>query len=79
MGQIREFLRSVSVDFDLMKLILNSPRFVPIGANNPDIPEGQPVSVSLCCSQALEKITPNCTDLRFASKVGQIGAKYTSM
>ena len=38
MGQIYDFLRSVSVHFgsasqNVLKLILKSPRFVPFGAN----------------------------------------------
>ena len=38
MGQILEFLRSVSLHFgsvsqNILKLILKSPRFVPFGAN----------------------------------------------
>ena len=51
MGQIWDFLRSVSVHFgagrqNVLKLILKSPRLVPFGANliqigdNPDIPIG---------------------------------------
>ena len=52
MGQIWDFLRSVSVHFgspsqNVLKLILKSHRFVPFGTNltqfgfNPDIPMAQ--------------------------------------
>ena len=53
MGQIWDFLRSVSVDFgsvsqNVLKLILKRPRFVPFGTNLTQL-EGNPDSTGWGC------------------------------